>query len=163
MQLAGDRKYYGPTLLLVLAICLMDLSLSLYVTTVQPGNAGGSIERIGIGIAVLFGIWVQSTLARYIGGVWFLALGAALGWPVLINFGKGSLLGTGFVILACLLCLTCSWILLLSKGFAKEFGYLRGMQPAYKKILRQLATAGLTIAAAIGVAVDIYHLCLLPR
>jgi hypothetical protein len=136
----------------------MELALSLYVTFIRHDSGSGAAQLLGLSVAVLFGIWVQSSLARYIGALWFFALAASFGWPLVRNFGAGSLLMTALLALTCLLCLACSSILLFSKNFARELRQLRDAQPTYKRILRKWAIGSLIVLTLAATAVDIYRL-----
>jgi len=74
------------------------------------------------------------------------------------NITRWSAFPAALIVLMCLLCLAVSWLLLLSKDFAKEFGDLRESQPTYKRILKQITVGGVIIWAVAGAAVDVSHL-----
>jgi hypothetical protein len=151
------KSYYTPTLLLLAGICLIDLLLPLYVTLAHHGAASAPIERLGISVAVLFGVWLYSDLVRVLGGLWLLVSAGLLTEALVLNFDTDPVITIWFI-LACLLRLACAWILLFSTEFASELGALRETQPAYKRTLRKLAIEALTIAAVAAIAAGAQHI-----
>jgi hypothetical protein len=156
-QTCRARSHYIPTLLLLAAICLVDLSLPLYVTLVHRSTAGATIDRLGISVVILFGVWIHSDLVRVLGGLWLLVSALLLTEALALNFGIDPVITTWFI-LACLLRFACSWILLFSTEFSHEIGELRETQPAYKRTLRKLALDALTIAAVAAIVTAAQHI-----
>jgi len=140
-------KRIGPyrwALLFMATICLIQLTVALYVVLVRHGTATGTFFRLGVSTAVLFGIWVQSNLARPIGALWLLVLCFAFllpleFWPAVSDLGALSPLFQALYVLGLLLCVPCYWLLSGSQGFQAEYERLRETQPAFKASLREWA------------------------
>ncbi|HLG81695.1 MAG TPA: hypothetical protein VKY22_11815 [Bradyrhizobium sp.] len=142
---------YRWALLFMAAICLIHLTVALYVVLVQHGTAVSTFFRLGVSSAVLFGIWVQSNLARLVGGLWLLVLlfcflTPLIFWPTVSDLGRASPLFEALYVLGLLLCAPCYWLLLCSRDFEKEYCELRQTQPAYKTSLKEWAEQGLFVA-----------------
>jgi hypothetical protein len=85
----------------------------------------------------LFGLWVQSDIARYLGAVWLLISVGTIVWS-LFTAGKVILgLPTILVFLSGALSLIASYML-FSKRFAAEFLHQQKTQPKYKGTLKSI-------------------------
>jgi len=149
-------SHYRLGLSSLAAICLIQVLVALYVILVQHGTADGTLFRLGVSAAVLFGIWVQSSLARLLGGLWLLVLLFSflvplIAWPAVSDLGRASTPFEALFVLGFLLCGPTYWLLLGSQEFEKEFHALGETQPAYKTSLRGWAESGLF--AALGMFV----------
>ena len=144
-------SHYRLALSFLAAICLIQLLVALYVVLVQHGTADGTLFRLGVSASVLFGIWVQSSLARLVGGLWLLVLLFSflvplITWPAVSDLGRASMPFQALFVLGFLLCGPTYWLLLGSRDFEKEFRELGERQPAYKTSLKGWAESGLFAA-----------------
>src|SRR5262249_34457770 len=92
----------------------------------------GAVTLSSLTFVVLLGLWLQSYVLRYCGGVLFLALGSWFIWMTYSELGQRSalLLDSYFFILGALYFFDGA-ILLFSKPFAVEFERLRTTQPKH--------------------------------
>jgi hypothetical protein len=144
---------YKATLYLVAIIALIETILTFYFT---PGN----FSLVGVTLAVLFGLWVQSKATRYLGAVWFLVLVGLIVWPL---FTTGNVIFSPALIPLVFwgaLCLIVSYILAFSKTFAAEFLHQKEAQPAYKRTLAKAFIIIVILIVVILTLNDIYHLFL---
>lgn len=112
-----------------LATCLLDDLLF--------PQRGGSIVFCPIALLIPFGLWLQSSLARYGGAAFMLLVAGALISPLLrmVLYKHQPLLALLFVITAGLNLLAAG-VLVFSERFRVEFAEERKHQPAYKVYLK---------------------------
>jgi GYF domain 2 len=152
-------SYYKTALYLTSAIALIEVNLFFYLA---PHNLKVSFGRVAIAPVVLFGLWIQSNVARYLGAIFFLILVASV-ILLLFTLDKVSLnIVTILVLVSGVLSLFVIYILLLSKQFATEFSYQQKGQPKYKNYLRRIFIVVVVLVVAIATANDIYHLAVEP-
>ena len=149
-------NYYKSALYSTAAIALIEWIAVYYL--VSRNFERVSFSRAGIALIILFGLWIQSNIARYLGAIWFLILVASVIWP-LFTLDKVNL---NFVVILFLvssaLSLFVSYTLLLSKQFTTEFLHERETQPKYKKHLGKIFIVVAVLAAVIATMNDIYPL-----
>jgi hypothetical protein len=153
--------YYRLGLYLTSAIALSEFVLFLYLVSFSFEAANRATIRVIAALAIVFGLWVLSNVARYVGAIWFLISVGSVIWPLVasdkIVFGAGLI----WALVVGALSLTASWLLLLSKQFGNEFAYQRETQPKYKRTLRAVAIVVVVVLAIVATANDIYHLLIL--
>jgi hypothetical protein len=150
-------NYFKSTLGLVAAILVVELSLLLYLSSINVALSAGATYRAGIAIVMLFGLWLQSGAVRYLGALAFVAGLGTVTWAVLSRLHNVQNFWLVWLGVAGLLYLASLWILLLSRRFSMEFAYLRETQPAYKKVLRRLCDVVLIVAATAAALADVYQ------
>ena len=156
MRLLISISHYRLALSFMATICLIQALVALYVILVQHGTADGTLFRLAVSTVVLFGIWVQSGLARLVGGLWLLVLLLSfvvplIAWPAVSGLGRASTPLEALFVLGFLLCGPTYWLLLGSQEFEKEFHELEKTQPGYKRSLKAWAESALF--AALGMFV----------
>ncbi len=143
---------YKSALALVAAIAVIEAVLAWYFT---PSNFGWALATP----AVLFGLWVQSSAARYLGAAWFLLLTGFIVWPFIAAPDKTTFsLALIPLFIWGALCLIVSYILVFSKTFAAEFLHQKETQPAYKRTLKKVFIVVVILAVVVLTLNDIYHL-----
>src|SRR6266481_683822 len=73
---------YRTALCLISAIALIEFSIFLYSTS-SGYDASDRIIRFVVPSALVFGIWVQSKIARYVGAAWFAISAVFLFWNLI--------------------------------------------------------------------------------
>ena len=142
---------YNSALAFVAAIAVIEAVLAWYFT---PGN----FSLVGVTLVILFGLWVQSKVARYFGAVWFLVLVGLIVWPL---FTTGNVIFSPALIPLVFwgaLCLIVSYILAFSKTFTAEFLHQKETQSAYKRTLAKAFIIIVILVVVILTLNDIYHL-----
>jgi hypothetical protein len=147
--------YYRSALVLASAIALIEVLfwyvLSGYVTSAALNH------RVFVSFAIVFGLWVHSNPARYLGAIWFLATAGFVVW----GFGRTGTITFSFgqicTFVSAALGLTAAWILLLSRQFADEFRNRRETEPDYKASLRNTVYIAAIAAVVILIAIDFFH------
>jgi hypothetical protein len=134
--------------------------LALYVASYNIEAAKTASIRVVVPLAILFGLWLQSNLARYLGAIWFVGAMASAVWPLVSNDKLVWGFAPVWALALSVLCLALSGILLFSKQFADEFSRQRETQPKYKKVLIRLTVAVLIVLAIIATLNDVYNLFL---
>jgi hypothetical protein len=107
---------------------------------------------------VLLGLWLQSYIFRYCGGVLFLVLGGSFIWQTYFVHGQRSALLDSYSFILGALYLFAGAILLLSKPFAVEFERLRTAQSKHKARLRKVFVIAVGVAILIATARDVVYL-----
>jgi hypothetical protein len=152
----GKLGHYKAALYLSVAAALATCVLWGLIFPQRQGNIAYCI----IALLIPFGLWLQSSFARYGGAAFMLLVAGSLIWPMLSTSlavaHRQPLLALLFVITALLNLLTAA-ILLLSRKFATEFAD-RKNQPKYKTYLRYGLLAVIIGAVVIATANDIIHL-----
>ena len=136
---------------------LIELAALLYISSFDVDAAVRFSPRLLIVLLIVFGLWVQSNVVRYLGAVWLAFVGVAAGW----QFYQGG--GGPVAVLAQIVgvpCIVASAISVFSKTFSDEFACARQNQPRSKSALKRIVF-GVLIAAAVAAAMnDIYRLAL---
>lgn len=160
---AERRGAYWQALYLTSAISLIHAAFFAYLLVFNVA----AVERkmlfyLAVALAVLFGIWIGSNLARYVGAIFFLISfgGVILGLFLTDRFPSGP--GLVWLIVMGALSLAAAWLLLLSRRFAQEFAEVRRTLPGYKRTLRGIAVAAVVTVALVATARDIYQVFLAP-
>ena len=119
----------------------------------------GAVTLSSLTFVVLLGLWLQSYIFRYCGGVLFLVLGSWFIWTTYSELGQRSalLLDSYFFILGTLYFFDGA-ILLFSKPFAVEFERLRTTQSKHKARLRKVFVIAVGVAILIATSQDVVHL-----
>jgi hypothetical protein len=115
----------------------------------------GAVTLSSLTFVVLLGLWLQSYIFRYCGGVLFLVLGGSFIWQTYSELGV--LFGFYWFILGALY-LFDGAILLFSKPFAVEFERLRTAQSKHKTRLRKAFVIAAGVAICIALYNDVVHL-----
>lgn len=153
------NRHYRLALYLSASITVAELLLFFYVFTFGGYEAASrAVVRVAVPLVILFGLWVTSGAARYIGAVWFLIVAASTIWPLFMGGPIVLWYPVAWGVIVGALSLVAVWLLALSKQFSTEFARQREVEPAYKKTLRRLAIVAIVLAALIATANDIYHL-----
>src|SRR5205807_1104054 len=107
----------------------------LYLASYSFEASGRAIIRVALAFAIVFGVWVQSNIIRYLGALWLIISAASVFWPLIsIDRFVISMPAILFLI-AGTISLVTSPILLFSKTFSAEFYRERKMQSRYKTFL----------------------------
>jgi hypothetical protein len=146
-------NHYRIALTLTLALVLFVVGFFLYF-----GDFAFALTLSSLTFVVLLGLWLQSYIIRYCGGVLFLVLGGLFIWQTYSVFGPTSpLLGSYWFIWGALY-LFDGAILLFSKPLAVEFERLRTAQSRHKARLRKVFVIAVGVAILIATARDVVHL-----
>jgi hypothetical protein len=157
LKVVDTTRYFKSALGLLAAILLVELSALFYIFMNRGALPEGSFLLPLSAMVILFGIWVQSGVVRYLGALWLVVTLGLIVWAVLSHrYGLWNFWFAGVWIVGSLHLATL-WILLLSRRFSVEFAHLRDTQPVYKKILRRLSDAVLIIATTAATLADVYH------
>jgi len=118
-----------------------------------------AVELSSFTVVVLLGLWLQSYIFRYCGGVLFLVLGSWFIWTTYSELGQRSVLlvDSYFFILGTLYFFDGA-ILLFSKPLAVEFERLRTAQSKHKVRLRTVFVIAVGVAILIATAQDVVYL-----
>jgi hypothetical protein len=149
-------NHYRIALALTLALVLLVVGFFLYL----GGFAWfprGAVTLSSLTFVVLLGLWLQSYVFRYCGGVLFLVLGSLFIWQTYSELGQTSALQAYFFILGALYFFDGA-ILLFSKPFAVEFERLRTAQSKHKARLRKVFVIAVGVAILIATSQDVVHL-----
>jgi hypothetical protein len=152
-------NHYRIALALTLALVLLPVGFFLYLGGIArfPGKAVTWASIIPV--AVLLGLWLQSYIFRYCGGVSFLVLGSWFVWSAYSALGQTSaLLIDSYLFILGALYLSDGAILLFSKPFAVEFERLRTAQSKHKARLRKVFVIALGVTILIALYNDVVHL-----
>jgi len=151
-------SYYRSALYLTSAVVLTELVFFFYVASFSFATARAPAVRVIIALAILFGLWTQCNVTRYLGAMWFVFSSGSVIWAL---FSTGRVVwnvGWFWALAVGALSLTTACILLFSKKFANEFSDQRQTQPKFKKILRLLVITVAILATVIAILNDIYHI-----
>ena len=151
-------NHYRIALALTLALVLLVVGFFLYLGGVARFPRG-AVTLSSLTFVVLLGLWLQSYIFRYCGGVLFLVLGSWFVWSAYSALGQTSalLFDSYFFILGALY-LCDGAILLFSKPFAVEFERLRTAQSKQKARLRKVFVIAVGVAIFIALWQDVVHL-----
>src|SRR6516164_11284151 len=118
-----------------------------------------AVELSSLTLVVLLGLWLQSYILRYCGGVLFLVSGSWFIWTTYSELGQRSalLVDFYFFILGALYFFDGA-ILLFSKPFAVEFERLRTAQSKHKARLRKVFVIAVGVAILFVLYNDVLHL-----
>src|SRR3954454_13755247 len=105
------RNYYQLTLYLIAAIALAGLVWFLHVSAFGSEAAKGAVVFVALPLAILFGLWLGSNFARYIGALWFLVSVGAVIWPIATTGKITFSFGAAWVVLLGALSLSACWLL----------------------------------------------------
>jgi hypothetical protein len=149
-------NHYRIALALTLALVLLVVGLFLYLGGVTrfPRSA---VTLSSLTFVVLLGLWLQSYIFRYCGGVLFLVLGGLFIWQTYSELGQTSALQAYWFILGALY-LFDGVIVLFSKPFAVEFERLRTTQSKHKARLRKVFVIAVWVAILIALYNDVLYL-----
>ena len=126
-------SHYRIALALTLAIVLLVVGPFLYLGFLYLGGfarfSGSAVWLLAkatgwaesLALAVLLGLWLQSYIFRYCGGVLFLVLGGFFIWQNYSQLGQTSALLDSYWFILGALYLFDGAILLFSRPFAVEF------------------------------------------
>ena len=162
-----SRSYYRTTLYLSIVNALINTlvwnHLVFYSQYDPLLSSSHSLIFYVIFLAIPFGLWLGSPVARFLGAIWLVLWAGALLWPFissgiapLISRPKFLTMLASFYVFSAALSLLIAGILLLSKKFATEFAYERKHLPRYKTFLKW--SFGVAIVAMIIASFkDILH------
>jgi hypothetical protein len=151
-------SHYRIALALTLALVLLVVGFFLYIGGFArfPSSA---LTLSSLTFIVLLGLWLQSYIFRYCGGVLFLVLGGLLIWQTYSEpLGLTSALLVSYWFILGALYLFAGAILLFSKPLAVEFERLRPAQSMHKARLRKVFVIAVGVAILIATARDVVHL-----
>jgi hypothetical protein len=146
---------YRSVLYLTSAIALIELIM--IVAFDVPNSV---VIRFLMALIIVFGIWVQSIIIRYLGAAWLTFAAASAFWPlfvadrIVVDVWLIALITTG------VLSLVTAFILVFSKNFSAEFTHEREVQPKYKGHLRWILFAVIAGLAVVATLQDIWRLIL---
>jgi hypothetical protein len=148
--------YYWFALSLTGAIALAEFMVLTLVSS-NWQDVRTFAHRIVAVLAIAFGLWVHSYVARYLGALWFLMSTGTIIWalvsqPLVFSFALVCIL----VLIG--LNLSAAGVLLLSRPFADEFRHRRETEPRYKRTLRLAAHVAVIAMVVIATAMDVYRL-----
>jgi hypothetical protein len=151
-------NHYRIALALTSALVLLEVGFFLYLGGFARFPRG-AVTLSSIPVVVLLGLWLQSYIFRYCGGVLFFVLGSWFVWSAYYALGQKSalLIDSYFFILGALY-LFDGAILLFSKPFAVEFERLRTAQSKHKARLRKVFVIAAGVAILIALWQDVVHL-----
>jgi hypothetical protein len=149
-------NHYRIALALTLALVLLVVGFFLYLGGFArlPSSA---VTLSSLAVVVLLGLWLQSYIFRYCGGVLFLVLGGLFIWQTYSELGQTSALQAYWFILGALY-LFDGVIVLFSKPFAVEFERLRTAQSKHKARLRKVFVIAVWVAILIALYNDVLYL-----
>jgi hypothetical protein len=149
---------YRAVLFLTSAIALIELAIFLYLASFSFEAASRAIIRVVMALGIVFGIWVQSNIIRYLAALWLVISGASVFWP-LISIERFVISVPSILFLvAGTLSLVAAPMLVFSRTFSQEFSREREMQPAYKKTLWKAALVVVLVAIVVATLNDIYNI-----
>jgi len=150
-------NHYRIALALTLALVLLVVGFFLYLGGFArlPSSA---VTLSSLAVVVLLGLWLQSYIFRYCGGVLFLVLGALFMWQTYSELGQKPVLFDFYWFILGALYLFDGAILLFSKPFAVEFERLRTAQSKHKTRLRNALVIAAGVAICIALYNDVVHL-----
>jgi hypothetical protein len=163
-----SRSYYRTALYLSIVNALINTSVWNHLVVYSqddPLLSSHSLIFYVIFLAIPFGLWLGSPVARFLGAIWLVFWAGALLWP-LISSGIAPLISRPkfltmlAYVFSAALCLLIAGILLLSKKFATEFAYERKHLPRYKTILKWSFGGVAILAIIIASFQDILHAAL---
>jgi len=137
-------SHYRLALYLTSAVALLEALLVASISSFDVALARSASVRPFVAVVIVFGLWVQSKIARYLGVAWYVLMIVSVVWA-LPSARVWSVTLALFLVVS-LLQLAGAGILLLSKEFAREFAEQREKQPFYKK---QLAVCGAIAVIAV--------------
>jgi len=146
-------NHYRIALALTLALVLLVVGFFLYLGGFARFPRG-AVTLSSLTFVVLLGLWLQSYVFRYCGGVLFLILGSLFIWQTYSELGQTSALQAYFFILGALYFFDGA-ILLFSKPFAVEFERLRTAQSKHKARLRKVFVIAVGVAILIALSQDV--------
>jgi len=144
---------YRSTLVLIAVLTIVNFVFSAFID-----RQGFFLFYVAVGLAVGFGVWLQSKFFRYAGAIWVALLVGAVLWPILSLQKIVWNYGLIWFFLLGILSVLILYNLLLSKKFSSEFARERETQPEYKKIIWKVFVVVLVLAALIATLNDIYNL-----
>ena len=148
-------NFYKSALYLVAVIALIEFIL--FVDLASHNLKSATFLRVAITLLLLFGLWVQSDVARYLGAVWLLISVGTIIWPLLTVNKVIFSFATILVFVSGALNLLVSYIL-LTKRFTTEFVHQQNTQPKYKGALKRAFIVVLILAVVFVTLNDVYHL-----
>jgi len=148
-------NFYKSALYLVAVIALIEFIL--FVDLASHNLKSATFLRVAITLLLLFGLWVQSDVARYLGAVWLLISVGTIIWPLLTVNKVIFSFPTILVFVSGALNLLVSYIL-LTKRFTTEFVHQQNTQPKYKGALKRAFIVVLILAVVFVTLNDVYHL-----
>jgi hypothetical protein len=149
-------NHYRIALALTLALLVLVVGFFLYLRGFARFPRG-AVTLSSLTFVVLLGLWLQSYIFRYCGGVLFLVFGSLYIWQTYSELGQTSALQAYFFILGALYFFDGA-ILLFSKPFAVEFERLRTAQSKHKARLRKVFVIAVGVAILIATSQDVVHL-----
>lgn len=154
----GNLSHYRLAVYLTLAIALIECVVHLQMVFLNNRLAEGVVVRVIFPLVILFGLWIQSKVIRYVGAVWLIFAAGSVIWPLVAS--KGLVLSFPLILLliVAVLDLVAAYLMLLSKSFSSEFARLRETQPKYKSTIRTGVLVVIVIVAVIATFNDVYHL-----
>jgi len=162
-----SRSYYRTALYLSIINALINTLVWNHLVVYSQGDpllSSHSLIFYVIFLAIPFGLWLGSPVARFLGAIWLVFWAGALLWP-LISSGIAPLISrpkfltmlASFYVFSAALSLLIAGILLLSKKFATEFAYERKHLPRYKTFLKWSFGGVAILAMIIASFKDILH------
>jgi hypothetical protein len=137
--MVNKASYYNSALWITSLLTLTELVLFSYVASINFERAVQAVAiRVFIPPAILFGIWLQSNIARYLGAIWLLISAGSVIWSLFSIEPVASIWWVIWAFAVVALSLVLTYILVFSKKFAEEFASLREKQPQYKRVLKRL-------------------------
>ena len=116
---------YRAALVLVSAVGLIEVITFLYVKPYNLESSNSLLIRSAIDFAVVFGIWVQSAVARYLGALWLLFVAASTFWPLAANSHLAASIPLFLFLIEGTISLVACVILIFSTTSAEEFSRKR--------------------------------------
>ena len=161
-----SRSYYRTALYLSVVNALINTLVwnHLVFYSQDPLRSSHSLIFYVIFLAIPFGLWLGSPVARFLGAIWLVFWAGALLWPLissgitlLISRPKFLTILASFYVFSAALSLLIAGILLLSKKFATEFAYERKHLPRYKTFLKWSFGGVAILSIIIASFKDILH------
>lgn len=154
----SQLSYYRLSLYLTALAASAEFVLLIYLMSSDNSDvASKAIIRVSVPLAILFGLWALSNIARYLGAIWFLVSAASVLWPLFTNEPIVFIPGLIWGLVVAVVSLVTFWILVFSKQFGNEFAERQDVQPRYKKALRKTAIVVIVVSAIAATANDIYQ------
>ena len=161
-----SRSYYRTALYLSTVNALINTSVWNHLVVYSQGDpllSSHSLIFYVIFLAIPFGLWLGSPVARFLGAIWLVLWAGALLWPFissgiapLISRPKFLTMLASFYVFSAALSLLIAGIL-FSKKFATEFAYERKHLPRYKTFLKWSFGGVAFLAMIIASFKDILH------
>jgi hypothetical protein len=147
--------YYWLALYLTAAIALAEFVV-LTLVSANWADVRTFAYRAVAALAIAFGLWVHSNVARYLGALWFLISAWMMIWALASRDNIVFSFALVCILVLIGLSVTTACILLVSRPFAEEFRGRRESESRYKRTLRTAAHIAVIALVVVATAIEMY-------